>query len=1150
MLSYPIRLIVVCFLAVAFFSNVATARPLDAEVPIPAEAAQDQDQDFESLNSKIADLNADTALEESTRTRLTDLYQSALKQLKAAEDYKKETDFYRELARQAAGEIDQLNKQLDVTIEASKKNALLDYRKIPPDQLDNQLFETRLHAQSLKNHLEQLRRNLKQQQGRPEQIRLDQRQIQDKLQELEEQQRSLATLSNGNYKAQLIALRATEKALQANLNALEMERGSHPPRLQLLRARYELAIARFATESARLESLEKFVAENRESEAARYSKELTEALQAASKKPPPIREMIQQNFELGKEFRILSEAIGIATQTLVEIKDETKRIEKESENSEQKIALAGLSPTLAAILREQRRLLPAPQKIGRLAEKSVARTGEVTLRQFEIEEKLQAFLNTDNAVQERLASSGLDAKLSKHQFMRVRVELGLLLEEQKSLLVKLGEGYSKFLNILGDIDYSKQRVSEVTRAYTAFLDENLLWVKSSPPIDEKFFRNLASSLRWLISPQRWWETGTSLLVAIESTKLFTLLLSALIIATLGARRMIKTRLKEISELVRVDRNDRFRYTLDAIGLIILRLAPGVLALYGIGWLLDANLNAPEFARAVGRGFCAASIPLFLLQLFYRIFAFEGIAELHLKWRRTTVATLGSQIGWLRFVVVPCVFLITLTGNQSVAEYSDGLGRLALITAMIAISLALGRALHPSRGALKYFLADYYTALVSRTRFVWYSTIIVIPLVIAGFAACGYLASAIELQGKLVSTIRIVFIAFFIYQLALRMLRLFDRALALKKIREKRQVEKSAKPVGEAGETLPAIDLAEIDISTINSQTMRVVLTVIVLGALIGLWLLWQDVLPALAILNEWVLWHQSVMVDGVETLKPVAISNLLIAIVYVLVAISATRNLPGVMEVLIMNRFSIETGSRHAINQLIGYALIAATALLVAAELGGQWSELQWLVAALGVGLGFGLQEIFANFISGIILLFERPIRIGDTVTVGEISGTVTRIQIRATTITDWERKDLVVPNKTFITDRLVNWTRTDNITRLLIPIGIAYGCDTELAHKIITEIVRSHPLVLKEPESSVFFVGFGDSSLNFEIRLFVKEISNRLPVTHDLHMQLNRELIQHGIEIPFPQRDIHLRSTDFTSISRQCPAPAPDARDQPASQG
>jgi len=186
--------------------------------------------------------------------------------------------------------------------------------------------------------------------------------------------------------------------------------------------------------------------------------------------------------------------------------------------------------------------------------------------------------------------------------------------------------------------------------------------------------------------------------------------------------------------------------------------------------------------------------------------------------------------------------------------------------------------------------------------------------------------------------------------------------------------------------------------------------------------------------------------------------------------------------------------------------------------------------------LGFGLQEIFANLVSGIILLFERPIRIGDTVTIGTITGKVSRIEMRATTLIDLDQKDLIVPNKTFITSQLVNWTLSDAITRLVIPVGIAYDTDVELAYKVMMDTVRSTPLVLAEPEPSVLFIGFGESALNFSIRIFVNELKNRLPVTHDLLMRLEKAFREHSIEIPVPQRDIHIRSlplgTEKTLVS------------------
>jgi potassium efflux system protein len=195
--------------------------------------------------------------------------------------------------------------------------------------------------------------------------------------------------------------------------------------------------------------------------------------------------------------------------------------------------------------------------------------------------------------------------------------------------------------------------------------------------------------------------------------------------------------------------------------------------------------------------------------------------------------------------------------------------------------------------------------------------------------------------------------------------------------------------------------------------------------------------------------------------------------------------------------------------------------------IGFDWSKIQWLVAAMLVGLGFGLQEIFANFVSGLIILLERPVRPGDTVTIGETSGEVLRIQMRATTIRDWDRKELIVPNKEIVTGRVVNWSLSDTTLRIVIPVGIAYGSDTELATEILSRIAAEHPKVLDAPKPQVIFSQFGASALVFELRVFVPHSEHSNRVTHELHSAIDRELRQAGIEMAFPQLDLRIRSVD-----------------------
>ena len=207
------------------------------------------------------------------------------------------------------------------------------------------------------------------------------------------------------------------------------------------------------------------------------------------------------------------------------------------------------------------------------------------------------------------------------------------------------------------------------------------------------------------------------------------------------------------------------------------------------------------------------------------------------------------------------------------------------------------------------------------------------------------------------------------------------------------------------------------------------------------------------------------------------------------------------------------------------YLIILVGGLITANRLGINWSSVQWMAAAVTVGLGFGLQEIFANFVSGLIILFERPIRVGDTVTVGGVSGVVTKIRIRATTITDWDRKELILPNKEFVTGQVINWTLSDPKLRAVLSVGVAYGSDIQKVEDTLMRIAKEHSNVLEDPAPMVVFTGFGDSTLDFELRVHMPSIDNFLGTQHELRKAIDREFREAKIEIAFPQRDIHIRS-------------------------
>lgn len=295
----------------------------------------------------------------------------------------------------------------------------------------------------------------------------------------------------------------------------------------------------------------------------------------------------------------------------------------------------------------------------------------------------------------------------------------------------------------------------------------------------------------------------------------------------------------------------------------------------------------------------------------------------------------------------------------------------------------------------------------------------------------------------------------------------------------------------------------------------VVLTVVALG------LVWDVDRRALGFLDAVTLYEMG----AGETAEAVTLADLLRVVITFVFVVVLLRWMPRLFGLTLFRYVEIDPGARYAIVTIARYVAFFIGVVVAFDALHVDLSQLGWLVAAVGVGLGFGLQEIVANFVSGIILLMERPIRIGDWVTIGTTEGTVQRINIRATTLLTLDRQEIIVPNKDFITREVVNWTHGDRVVRLTVPIGVAYGTDVEKVRRLLLDIAAREPRVLAEPPPTAILAGHGDSSLDFELRVHYLDPTRRVPLLGALNAAINRALAENGIEIPFPQRDLHLRS-------------------------
>src|SRR5690606_27325000 len=291
----------------------------------------------------------------------------------------------------------------------------------------------------------------------------------------------------------------------------------------------------------------------------------------------------------------------------------------------------------------------------------------------------------------------------------------------------------------------------------------------------------------------------------------------------------------------------------------------------------------------------------------------------------------------------------------------------------------------------------------------------------------------------IDTAVVVALVWLCYRLAARALILSELRLRARRTLEQRSMAAAAEAQNPTGGAAPDLPEPHLSMEDINVQT-RALVRIVAGGVLVlALYWVWAEVLPALIWLDGGTVWSRTIAVGGAEIVTRMSLQDRLLAVFLVVLYMMAARNLPGLVEVLLTRGTRMDGAARYTVTTLLRYALMVVAVVTVFSLLGLRWSELQWLIAALTLGLGFGLQEVVANFVSGLIMLFERPVRVGDTITIGEFSGTVARIRTRATTIIDRDNREIVVPNKNFITERLINWTLSDTVTRIVLPIAVRY---------------------------------------------------------------------------------------------------------------
>lgn len=1117
------------FLSLSFFF---AANGLFAQIAVPTVKPVFKTYDeLTSIRSRIEAIAKQTNLTETEKQKFLNVYQAAANNIEELQVIEQQVQETQRQIKELPLSISEFEKTIQDEGEQKKNQTWEELSHYSSDELEQRLIKEKSSLNALASSINQLEFQVAEQLKRPQQIREQVAETRDALIKSEQELTKLTAVKNKQEReARKAQLTSFISKLNATLTWLDLENIIHPLRLESKSLELLLLKSKRKQLSNLVDHIDDFLSIKEQQEIDQEQSALIQAQKEAAEKHPLIQSATQENIRYTQMLREIGIKEGLYLDKKKELESRIQQIEKDFQSAEKKIELAGLSPSLGNLLREQRRKLPLAKdhrKHMDIIRQEIAQAG---VTQLQLDEANKALTDIDQVLQARL-SAEVSGKTDELERLQIHNELDKLLNEQKVLASKLATAYSEYATILADVDFSLQRLLSLGEQFNNYLNEHLLWVPSAPVINKYYLLDIYQSIRWISQISHWQQVAIDL----RHSTTFRPIPALLGILTVGLlilfRRRIRNSLEDLLEKSSKIYADRFVFVYYGLGYVLLLALPFPMVMALSGWLLLINTQAATFSHAVADGLLAAAVPLLTMQFFYLLFKPQGIAQSMLDWHAHSIQLLRRQLKWIRPVVIPVAFLIGMFADQVDSQHSYTLGRMAFIVAMLAMAYIFHRFAHPDNGLGKNYYRENPNNWLSRLRYLWYGIFLLMPLIIIGFAITGYYQSALDLQHKLVILLRLFFISALLHGIVIRWLLLTNRHLALQNARKKRKLQEQAEDKEKAGTgVINPEEVLMLDIPKINEQSRKLLNTVIFVFIVISIGLVFRDIFPALSIFDHVVLWHYTALVDGQEWQQPVTLVNVFFSFVYFLLMLVFVRNFPSLIDLFCVGKYRMSAGSRYAAIQLTGYAVVIISFIAVIDELGGSWSQVQWLVAAMGVGLGFGLQEIFANMISGIILLFERPIRVGDTVTVGDISGKVTRIQIRATTIVDWDQKELIVPNKMFITDRVVNWTLTDPVTRVVIPVGISYDADEAQAVRIIKQVTEESPLVLKEPGPSVFFVGFGESSLDFSLRVYVRDMDDRLPATDDIHWRIRQAFKEHNIEIPFPQRDLHIRSSSLVA--------------------
>ena len=835
--------------------------------------------------------------------------------------------------------------------------------------------------------------------------------------------------------------------------------------------------------------------------------------QQNSAKNAYIQKELARNAELSQYLLQQTEKTNILTQDDLRMRNVFDSLTQTQHTIEEQISALQGTLVLSRIIQQQKQKLPTNLNIQGLS-KQIA---DLRVQIFDITQKRNELYDLDAYIAKVESDEG--EKFTHAE----KTQLVNLLTERRKMASDLIKSLNNQLNLAISLELTQQQITQISDQIQSKLEQQSFWVKSNNPINLDWFAQLPRAFMAQVD-------GIVKKIGLPTnySNLPYLLMYCLGLFVVGGaifkfKDRIKQRLSKINGEINRLKYDNQWNTPQAL------LLTAFLTLSGTLWFLAVCQMLGFFFMKNPTEFWDWSFSMagywWFFTFWLSLFRPNGVFVRHFEFSQQSAVRFQSVI---KRIVVAVVLLLNTSVFSNVTDYglaNDVIGQVNTIVSLLFCIIIIAPRFKNVLRSYEDEKKSHNHIIVKIVQF----GLQIIPVGLVLLVALGYYYTALNLIQHLINSYIAWCVWWLIRQVIYRGITVSSRRLAHRRLEEKLRQKQAGFNDGSTSDDVVVLNEKEegLALNEVRSQLLRFA-DLFIWTALIGIfYYVWSDLVTVASYLREVTLWQQTTTTEAGTVMESITLFNLLVALVIVGITYVLVRNISGILEVLIFSRVKLSQGTPYTITTLLTYVLVAVGGAWAFATLGMSWSKLQWLFAALSVGLGFGMQEIFANFVSGIILLFERPIRVGDTVTINGVSGTVAKIRIRAITLIDFDRKEVIVPNKSFVTGQVINWALSNTMTRLVINVGVAYGSNLELVKKLLLQAANEQTTVLKDPEPRAYFLSFGASTLDHELRVYVAQLAERTNTIDALNRRINELFAENNIDIAFNQLDVFIKNND-----------------------